>query len=132
MTCGNDKLMSLVRSAVQLSRALRSMVILGLLLLGPVEALHAKDTNPIPSSSKREEPQRADNGDSSRPINGEVDSSGKQSLADDSALDVNPITGVGSVSAASYKRLTGRERWNLWACLRDRFWTRRRTSLQNG
>ena len=100
--------------AVPLSRALRSIVILGLLIVGPVEALHAKDTNSIPSSSTREEPEGPDKGDSSRPLNGEVDSSGKHSQSDHSALDVNPITGVGSVSAANYKRLTGRERWHLY------------------
>jgi hypothetical protein len=92
-------------------------VILGLLFLSRSETLHAKDSSPIPPGSTREEPSRTENSKSTQPPHRETDSVLKQSSEDEkdrSAVEVNPITGVGSVSATSYKRLTGQERWHLY------------------
>jgi hypothetical protein len=106
------------RVAVRLCVAILSVAMLGLIIQSREKFLEAEEFHPVSFASAQERlPQQVENSDSPDSAISKKESSQERSPSDEKAgqnVEINPITGVGSVSVANYQALTGEDRWHLY------------------
>lgn len=101
---------------MRMSVAVLSIAI-GLVVQSEERLLEAQELHPIAVASEQERltQQQIENSDRpDSPASNKDSSSQGRSEKDGQNVEINPITGVGTVSAANYQALTGEDRWRLY------------------
>jgi hypothetical protein len=98
--------------------AVLSIVLIGLTIQSQEKFLEAEELHPVSLASAQERliPQ-TEKSDSPDSPTSKRDTSQERSPADEKDgrnVEINPITGVGTVSATNYQALTGEDRWRLY------------------
>src|SRR5258706_10469805 len=112
-----NSLFETVRTPVRLSVAILSVALIGILVQSRVEILKAEELPLASSGPKSEEDKQTENGNNPDSEGGKKPPAQEHSANDQKGginVEINPITGVGTVSAVDYQALAGAQRWHLY------------------